>query len=299
VIGEARGRGIPVVLTLHDYALICPQGQLLKGGRVACQPPKCVRGNMIHAVLNRCVHDSALVSTVAATEHLVHRALGSYTRRVSRFIAPSRFVAESVAAAGIRRERVALLANGIEPGTEPRPLPGTGGSVLFTGRLAREKGVHDLLEAARRLPDVPFIVAGDGPQRIVQSTAAPPNVTFVGHLDSTALEDLRATAVAIVSPSTWFENAPIAVLEAMRAARPVVATAIGGQPELLAYGGGVLVEPGDVAAPAAAVDRLWRDRTEAAELGRQGRAALVARYGLQRHLDGLLAVYDEVVGRGS
>jgi len=142
-------------------------------------------------------------------------------------------------------------------------------------------------------------VAGDGPQRIVQSTAAPPNVTFVGHLDSTALEDLRATAVAIVSPSTWFENAPIAVLEAMRAARPVVATAIGGQPELLAYGGGVLVEPGDVAAPAAAVDRLWRDRTEAAELGRQGRAALVARYGLQRHLDGLLAVYDEVVGRGS
>ncbi|HEY8868734.1 MAG TPA: glycosyltransferase [Candidatus Limnocylindrales bacterium] len=294
VVGEARRRGIPVVITLHDFALICPQGNMYKAGRRPCTPPNCVRGNVIHAVLNRCVQDSVAASAVAATEHLVHRAFGSYTRRVARFIAPSRFVADAIIEAGLPRRRTVVLANALDPGPEPQPIPDAGGHVLYTGRLAREKGLRDLIAAAGTLPDVPFTIAGDGPLRQSLVASAPPNVTFLGHVDQASLDELRTSVVAVVSPSTWYENAPLAVLEAMRAGRPVVATAIGGQPELLASGGGILVEPGDIAALSATISRLWMDREQASELGRAGRAALVAQYGLDQHIDRLLELYRDV-----
>jgi glycosyltransferase involved in cell wall biosynthesis len=294
VVGEARRRGIPVALTLHDYALICPQGQMYKAGQRPCVAPNCVRGNVIHAVLNRCVQDSVAASAVAATEHLVHRALGSYTRRVARFIAPSRFVADSIVRAGLPSQRTMVLPNGLDPGREPPSVPSSGGHILYTGRLAREKGLWDLLAVARARPEIPFTIAGDGPIRSVLMASAPPNVTFAGHIDQRALDELRASAVAVVSPSTWYENAPLAVLEAMRAARPVIATAIGGQPELLASGGGILVEPGDVTALSRATNQLWLDRAQSTEFGTAGRAALIAHYSLDRHVDRLLEIYGQV-----
>jgi glycosyltransferase involved in cell wall biosynthesis len=294
VVGEARRHGIPVVLTLHDFALICPQGNMYKAGNRPCVSPNCVRGNVIHAVLNRCVQDSVAASAVAATEHLVHRAFGSYTRRVARFIAPSQFVADAIVRAGLPSQRTLVLPNGLDPDREPPPVPWSGGHILYTGRLAREKGLWDLLQVARGMPEIPFTIAGDGPIRAVLTASAPPNVVFAGHLDQAALADLRSSAVVVVSPSTWYENAPLAVLEGMRAGRPVVATAIGGQPELLALGGGILVEPGDVAATSQAINRLWLNRDQAAEIGTAGRAALIAHYSLDRHVDRLLEIYDQV-----
>lgn len=297
IIAVAVRHRIPVVITLHDYALICPQGRLLKGEVAACTPPNCVRGNVVHAVTNRCLKQSTAASAVAALEHLVHRATGAYTRRAARFVAPSRFLARAVTSAGVEARRVAVLPNGLEPGASATPLPNEGGHLLYAGRLAGEKGLATLVEAARRLPDATFILAGDGPLKRWLQAEAPPNVSLVGHQPPQELEALRRGAVAVISPSIWYENAPLTVLEAMRAARPVVATDIGGQPELLESGGGLLVPPGDATALVGAIDRLWADRSEAAAIGRAGRQALVERYSLDRHLDGLLAIYEEVTAQ--
>jgi glycosyltransferase involved in cell wall biosynthesis len=295
IVGVAVRLKVPVVMSLHDSSLICPQGLLLRGGTTPCVPPNCNRGNVTHAVTNRCLQDSAVVSAVGAVEHLVHRAFGSYTRRTDRFITPSQFLARTVVEAGVAAQRVVVLPNGINPGREPSPLPFEGGHVLYAGRLSREKGLPHLLAAAARLTDVPFVLAGDGPDRAMLEASAPPNVSFVGHLGSSALAEQREGAVVAVSPSTCYENAPLAVLESMRSARPVVATDIGGQPELLRTGGGLLVPDADPVSLATAIDRLWRDRDAAARMGREGRAALVARYSLDRHLDGLLGIYGAVV----
>jgi glycosyltransferase involved in cell wall biosynthesis len=296
VIGAAHDREIPVVLTLHDLAIVCPQGQMWKGERTACTPPNCVRGVVAHAVINRCVKGSVPVSSVAALEHLVHRATGAYTRRPELLIAPSRFVADLVARAGIGRRRIRYLPNGIDPGPEPGPVPIPGGGhILFAGRLVPEKGLVALLSAARALPEIPFVIAGDGPAAEELRRQAPSNAVFVGHRSHDELADLRANAVAVASPSLWYENAPLSVLEAMAAARPVVATRLGGHPELLEDGSGLLVEPGDTSGLVAAVLRLWTDRDAAASMGRAGRAAVLARYDMARHVDGLLALYAEVI----
>jgi glycosyltransferase involved in cell wall biosynthesis len=295
VIGAARARRIPVVLTLHDMAIVCPQGQMWKGGRVACTPPNCVRGVVVHAITNRCVKGSVSVSSVAALEHLVHRATGAYTRRPAILIAPSLFVADLVASAGIARRRIRYLPNGIEPGPEPGPLPIRGaGHVLFAGRLVPEKGLSTLVEAARTNPDIPFVVAGDGPAAEGLRASAPTNLTVAGHRSGQELAALRDHAVAVVAPSLWYENAPLSVLEAMGAGRPVVASRLGGHPELLEGGTGLLFEPGDARGLAAAIRRLWMDRDEAAAMGRAGRAAVLARFDLSGHVEALLGLYAEV-----
>ena len=299
VVSAARARHIPVVITAHDYSLICPQGQLYKADRAPCEAPNCVRGDVRHAVLNHCVKGSTSASGLAAIEHLVHRALGLYTA-CDLILAPSAFMARSLARAGIPARRIALLANGIDPGESPGPPPGPGGHILYSGRLGREKGLDVLLAAARQDTDVRYVVAGGGPEASRLRRAASANVAFVGHQDPASLPRLLADAVAVVMPSTWYENAPISLLEAFRAGRAVVATDLGGHPEMLASGGGVLVAPGDPGALADAVGALWRDRTAARQHGLAGRRVLERRYSLEGHIDRLLGIYDRVVaGSGS
>lgn len=295
ILGVARRRGIPVVMTLHDYGLVCPQGQLYKAEREACAPPNCLRGNVLHAVSNRCIKRSLAGSLVAAGEHFVHRSLGSYVNRAERLISPSRFLRRVLVSAGIAAARMVVLPNGL-PDAPATPLPARGGHVLFAGRLAREKGLDVLLDAARLSPEVTYIVAGDGPLRTRLAAEAPRNVRLVGHASPAELEALREASFAVAVPSTWYENAPLSVLEAMRSARPVVASARGGHVELLSEGGGTLVAPGDAAALARAIGALWSDRRAASEAGHAGRQAFERRYRLDDHVRALIDLYAEVAG---
>jgi glycosyltransferase involved in cell wall biosynthesis len=294
ILAEARRLRIPVVMTQHDYQVVCPQGYLLKGDREACTRPNCVRGNPVHVVTQRCVRGKLLPSAVAAVEYGVNRTRGAYAGRVELMLAPSRFMAEMLTDAGFPANLIRHLANGIEPGDDAPDLPKTGGYFLYAGRLSREKGIDLLIEALRHVPGVPVLIAGDGPSRAALESAAPESVRFVGHVSTAELRHLRAEAVAVISPSIWYENAPISVLEAMRDARPTIVSAIGGQPELVEGDCGLIVPMGDVHALGRAMSQLWNDRPMAARMGRSGRARLLASYTLADHVSGLEAIYAEV-----
>lgn len=295
ILAVARRRRIPVVMSQHDYQLVCPQGYLLKGDREACKPPNCVHGNPVPSVVYRCVRRRLVPSAVAALEYGLHRARGAYSGRVDLLLAPSHFIEEILIDAGIPAARVRYLANGIDPGQDPPKLLVGGGHVLYAGRLSHEKGLGVLMEAIRSLPEIPLVIAGDGPIRAELERLAPPSVRFVGHVGGDELRRLRTQAVALVSPSIWYENAPISVLEGMRDARPVIVSAIGGQPELVEGGCGLLVPPGNAEALAGALSLLWHNRGLAARMGRTGRARLLASYSLDQHVSTLESIYRETV----
>jgi glycosyltransferase involved in cell wall biosynthesis len=294
VLRAASRRGVPVVMTQHDYSLICPQGQLFKGEQGPCTSPNCVRGNPLPAIAYRCIRRRILPSFVAATEYGIHRGSKAYSANVQLLLAPSHFVERSLIVGGFPRSKVRYLPNGMAPGAEPPPVPQSGGHVLFAGRLAREKGLDVLMDAARAMPEVPVVIAGDGPIRQSLEAVAPASVTFVGQRTADELQSLRAEAVAILSPSSWYENAPITVLEAMRDGRPVIVSSLGGQPELVEEGAGLAVRPRDAGALVSAIRRVWGDRSLASEMGRASRRRLLALYTLDRHVTELEGIYREV-----
>ncbi|MCB9777308.1 MAG: glycosyltransferase [Alphaproteobacteria bacterium] len=298
VLGPLRRAGVPVVWTVHDYELICPSGHLYVDG-APCE--RCRGHHYLQAVHHRCKWDRTLPSAAVALEKALHHRLGVWDR-VDRFLCPSRWLADTLVRFGVRADRVTVLPNPLDPsglaGEEEARARGSGW--LYAGRLAEEKGVRDLLEAARRLPGHRLRICGGGPllDEVRAAAARLPQVEVLGPLPRPKLlEELRSAAVVAV-PSRWPENLPYAVSEAQALGRAVVASHIGGIPELVTDGvDGRLVPPADPAALAAAVGALLADPARAAALGAAGRARVARTLDPDRHVGGVETVYAEVQDR--
>src|SRR4051812_24545917 len=153
-------RGVPVVMTLHDYKLACPTYRFLDKGEV-CQA--CLGGHFTQAVRRRCKDGSLTSSTVMAAELAIHTALRAY-RHVQLFVCPSRFITGRMAAAGVFPDRLRWVPHFVSP-VEGAPRTASD-TVVFAGRLSREKGVDTLIEAVGRMEGpVRLEIAGEGPDR--------------------------------------------------------------------------------------------------------------------------------------
>lgn len=265
VLAPLRAAGVPVVWTVHDYELICPNAHLYTRG-APCE--RCRGHRYQEAVRLACRREDPRQSLAVAVEKWVHAALGVW-RRVDRFLCPSRFLLDRLRDFGLPADRLAHHPNFVY---ERPAADGVGEGVLYAGRLTSEKGVEDLIRAARELPDVPFTVVGDGPLRAALTAQAPANVVFLGQVEPAAVPGLLGGARVVVVPSRWPENDPYAVLEAQMVGRPVVASAVGGIPEQIRDGvDGLLVPPASPGAMARALRGLVADPGRCAELGSRAR----------------------------
>lgn len=293
VITPPRAAGIPTVMTLHDYKLICPSYRLLDHGEV-CEA--CLAGGFRQAVRRRCKDDSLSASAILALETGMHRKFKAYDP-VDVFVSPSRFLARRLLAAGVFPGRVTVVPHPVDAAAVPvKPQPG--GPLVFAGRLSDEKGLDVLLRALPRVhPSVCLDVAGDGPDcaryRSMASELAPGRVRFHGRLGKAELLTLMREASAVVVPSRWFENQPLIVLEAFACAVPVVCSNLGGLAELVESGvEGLLVPPGDPVALASALEHLTSDPGHAFEMGRAGRTKAVSSFDPEQHVAALDDVYS-------
>jgi glycosyltransferase involved in cell wall biosynthesis len=292
ILEAAHDEGVPVVQTLHDAHKICPEDRLLRGGRYPCVPPRCHGGWYAPAIAHRCAHGSAAVSALAVCELAFQRARHVYERTITRYVSPSRFLAERMRFAGWRRTPIDVIANPVALSPE-RAIPGD--YFLYAGRLAAGKGIETLLAAADRAK-LRTIVAGEGPL-MEELQGHFPNAEYVGYVQRDAVFSLLASARAAVLPSTCVENAPLAVLEPMAAAVPIVASRVGGVPELIDHGrDGILVEPGDVFSLTQALERLDADDELVAALGAAGRERVARDNSMEAHLGRLLETYAAAIG---
>ncbi|WP_035845633.1 glycosyltransferase family 4 protein [Kitasatospora azatica] len=225
-------------------------------------------------------------------------------RRVDRVLAPSRYFARAVGR-DLGRVPVRVLPNGIEAGPGPAPLTDLE-QLLFVGRLEPVKGVRVLLDAFRETvrnhPGTRLTIVGDGTARTALEAAAADlvaegSVAFTGWLTPEQVRERLRSAAVVVLPSLWPENFPTVALEALQLGRPLVASAVGGLPELVGPDNGALVPPGDPDALAAALGALVGRSELLARLG-AGSAARAGRYGVEEFLDGLQQHYQEVSGQG-
>jgi glycosyltransferase involved in cell wall biosynthesis len=291
VLAPLRELDVPIVMTLHDYKLICPSYLLLDHGKV-CEA--CLGGHFRHAVTRRCKDDSLMASAVLAVETTVHRRTNAYDP-VQLFICPSRFLAGKIAEAGVFPDRLRVLSNFVAARTvAPKARPG--GGVVYVGRLSHEKGVDVLIRAMERLGSHRLDVVGGGPERApleaLAVATAPGRVRFHGAVPKARVLDLVRSAAVAVMPSRCHENQPMAVLEAFACAVPVVTTELGGLPELVQQDRyGQTVPADDPAAMAAALDRLLRDPEHAFGIGQAARRHAERQFAPERHLEQLERLY--------
>ncbi|MGH7516844.1 MAG: glycosyltransferase [Gemmatimonadales bacterium] len=257
------------------------------------------------------------VPAVVATVHLFVEGLMNRNVRlqvravgagVHRYLTVSRHVRDRLAAIGLPERKLRVVPNGIDPApftqpADPMLRTGLAGSpdrpVVFTAaRLSSQKALDVLLSAAALVPEAVFVIAGEGPERAaLEARAAALGITervrLLGARHDVA--ELLAACDLFVLPSL-VEGLPLSVLEAMAAAKPVVATRIGGTDEAVVDGKtGILVPPGDPGALAAAIHTFLADPERARRSGEAGRDRVRARFTARAMVDGVTAAYEELL----
>jgi glycosyltransferase involved in cell wall biosynthesis len=207
-------------------------------------------------------------------------------------LAVGRFVRDKYVQAGFPENRVAVKPSFVT--AAPR-REGPGEYFLFLGRLSPEKGLGTLLRVWSRSRER-LVVAGGGPERELLQRA-PSTIDYRGEMTAADIPSLLARARALLLPSLSYEGAPRVVLEAYASGVPVVASRIGGLPELIDDGGsGLLISPGDVEGWAAAVEQL-ADGAEAERMGERAWRLWQQRYSPERGLENLEAAYRAALTR--
>jgi len=293
VLAACRQAGVPAVLTLHDYNLVCPSFYHLHRARV-CE--RCCGGREYWCIVQNCRGD-IFRSVGFALRMAVARKFRMFHDNVTLFVALTQFAKQRLVEAGFQPDRIAVLPNSVAIPDAPCN-PERGEYVAFAGRLSQEKGVATLIAAAART-GLPVRIAGDGPLRSELSASAPQNVAFVGRLDRAGLLDFYRHARFTVVPSIWFEVCPLVISEAMSHGLPVITSRIGGLPELVDEGvTGLLAELGNADDFAAKMQTLWDSPELCRSMGQAGREKARREYGEEVYFTRLLEIYQRAIALG-
>lgn len=288
-----RKAGVPVVMNIQNFRLACPNGLHYSHGEICT---RCLGGKEYWCVLRNCER-SMLKSTGYALRNAVARWTGAFTEHVDVFTPPTSFHARWLAGQGIAANRIHVIPNMVDDDAGG-DCSARGDYVGFAGRVSPEKGVGVLIEAARRLPSVPFRIAGSFERLPALPATAPANVRFLGHLGPKELSDFYASARAVVVPSVWFEGFPTVIPQAMLRGRPVIASDIGGLGDVIDDGvTGLLFPMGNAAHLAERIDRLWSNPSLAQSIGSAAREKAVREYSRARYYDRLMEAFSVAAAR--
>ncbi len=233
VIYGAKKKGIPVVQTVHDYQMVCPNHLLYNfEEKTPCE--KCIEGSYINCVRNKCIHDSRVKSIIGAVEATLYNFLETY-KKVDLFITPSYFLEEKLLAAKkFYRGKTKTIHNFIDKSKFTSNIFKGEEYIAFAGRLSAEKGVELIEKTAKLLPEHTIFVAGEGPDKNILENI--PNIRLVGFLSGEKLVEFMGNAKVLLVPSVWYENCPLSILEAQCLGVPVIAINSGGMAELIKDG---------------------------------------------------------------
>lgn len=306
VLYACRAARTPVVITLHNYRLMCASRSFFRDGAV-CRD--CVTGPAIQAVIHGCFKNSRLATTTVVLANAAHRQ--AWRTMVSAYIFISAAQRDLHTELGLDPERVFVRHNLIPtPPTLPTPASPRSSqagvrTVIFAGRLDESKGIRLLMTAWDRYlasrghhPELTLTIVGAGtlePQ-VTAWAATRPSVTFTGHADPATCASLMAKARAVILPSTWPEPFGLVAIEAMALGVPPIAAGHGAFTELITPGvDGILFPPGDPHALATALTDIDTDPGRYQTYGDQARETYAKRFDPDRNIDQLLDIYNYAI----
>jgi glycosyltransferase involved in cell wall biosynthesis len=284
-LAAARAAGAATVLHLHNFRLFCAISVAYQDGGVCF---RCQGRNTFPGVRLRCRGSLAEAVAYGAGLHLQQPRLFEYT---DRFVAVSEATRRRLVSLGLPSDRTSMLTNFVAScRVAERSRADEGEFALVAGRLVEEKGFDTAVRACAEV-GVPLVVAGDGPDaERLRVLAAGTDVRFTGRVPGDELAELRRQAAMALVPSRWEEPCPYSVLDALADGVPVLASDIGGLPELVEKP----LPAEDRDAWTRAIGVLWADRELRRRTGDEGLERARTALGEDAYYDALIELYSRV-----
>jgi glycosyltransferase involved in cell wall biosynthesis len=293
VYSACHDEQIPVVHTLHNYKLICPGAYLYRQGKV-CE--ECIGKKVPYpAIANSCYRGSAAQTTVAVAGLAVNNYIKTYQRKVNIYIALTQFARQKFIDAGLPPEKIAVKPNFVS--TDIHLGQHQGGYALFVGKLVKYKGIETLLKAWHLLDEnIPLKIVGQGPLEILLKSNLPNNVEYLGALARDEVLSLMQDASLLIFPSEWYEGFPMTITEAFATGLPVIASRIGGIPEIVKEGySGWNFTPEDSQDLAKKVKLALSDKNELIHRGMKGYQQYQDCYSQVKNYQMITSIYETAI----
>ena len=254
---KQSGHKCKIIYTAHDGQLVCPN-HLMKNPNTNELCGKCLGGHFLNCTKDRCIHGSLAKSAIGTLEATFWKWMGVY-KQIDTVICCSHFMKTKLDTNPVLAKKTVVMHNFVDQ-VEKKDVQKQD-YVLFFGRYSQEKGIETLVQAAKELPEIPFVFAGSGPlEHLLEGV---PNIKNVGFQTGEALEMLIRKACFTVFPSECYENCPFSVMESQMYGTPVLGANIGGIPELIRVGEtGELFECGNGEVLMQTIQALFKDKTK-------------------------------------
>ena len=301
IIPLLKNAGIKVVLTLHDYKLICPSYLMINNDTI-CN--KCQGKYFWNVIIQRCQEGSYFKSLLLSIEAYWHKWARSY-ESVDLFLSPSKFIAELVARYRIDEKKIEVLGNGIETNKYIHSNLDNNYAIYF-GRISREKGIEVLLKAHNLMSaeqnknvkvNIGLKILGTGPllEKLKNEYF---QVEFLGYKTGNELKKLIGESSFVVVPSQCNENCSMSVLESMAYGKPVIGSRIGGLPEQIEDNKtGFLFQMGNIEELKEKMTLLTKNKVLRTEMGKAAREKLEKEYSFEAHGTKLMKIYEDLFSR--
>jgi glycosyltransferase involved in cell wall biosynthesis len=298
VYHAARAEGVPVIQTLHNYRLLCPNAMLFRDGH-PCND--CVQRRLAWpGVLHRCYRNSSAASAGVAAMLALHDAIHTWRDCIDLYLALTPFARDKFIEGGFPAERILVKPHFVDP--DPGAGTGEGDYALFVGRISEEKGIRTLLDAWALLGDViPLRFMGEGPLAAwaEETSRRMPMVEMSGWKPLEDVLTAMKNARFLIFPSVWYETFGLVVIQAFAAGLPVIASGLGAMTSLIQDGlTGLHFRPGDPADLARQVRWALDHPVELSAMRKRARDEYEAKYSADRNYTALMEAYAMASGRG-
>jgi glycosyltransferase involved in cell wall biosynthesis len=290
----AETAGVPVVQTLHNYRLLCPNGLFFRDNRICedCLGKSIPWPSMLHA----CYRGDHAATAVTAAMLAVHRAFHTWQSKVNIYIALTEFARLKFIAGGLPAEKIVVKPNFIHP--DPEIGNGSGSYALYVGRLSVEKGLNVLLSAWESVQEkIPLKIVGDGPlaDQVAEAVARLPHVEWLGQKLLSEVYALMGDATVVIFPSSWYETFGRIVIESFAKGTPVIVVDLGAAAELVDHGRtGLHFRLGNSEDLAEKVEWILSHPTEMTQMRREARTEFKTKYTGSINYQKLMNIYDLV-----
>ena len=294
ILKAARDEGAATVVKWGNFRLLCLNGSFLRNGKMCMD---CLDGHLSRGIWRKCYRDSMLESASLYRMVSHNRRRGTWQTDVDAHIVRTEKAKELFIDGGLPEERIYKLP-ALTPDSAPPPEGGSGG--LFIGRLSGEKGVETLLRALELNKTVNFKIIGEGPDRErlerLSTDLGLNAVRFLGFLTKEKCQEQMASAGFVVMPSICFENFPMAIVEGFCMSKPLIASRVGGAPEMMTHGQeGLLFEPGNHVELAMMIKKMTEENQLRLAMGRRARKRYEQNYSSTSHADRLCYIMNKAI----